>query len=97
MPPIDVVPPLDTPPDLLWLPVDQVFENTNTNVTATISIEHQAPRLLAKERFQYFDLFAFSKTCESFFMNFAFALRTELMLNVRLFSADIDLEENLES
>ena len=30
-------------------------------------------------------------------MNFAFALRTELMLNVRLFSADIDLEENLES
>ena len=91
MPPIDVVPPLDTPPDLLWLPVDQVFENTNTNVTATIS------RLLAKERFQYFDFFAFSKTCESFFMNFAFALRTELMLNVRLFSADIDLEESLES
>jgi len=30
-------------------------------------------------------------SCESFFMNFAFALRTELMLNVRLFSADIDL------
>ena len=52
---------------------------------------------MAKERFQYFDFFAFSKTCESFFMNFAFALRTELMLNVRLFSADIDLEENLES
>ena len=44
-----------------------------------------------------FSILTFSKTCESFFMNFAFALRTELMLNVRLFSADIDLEENLES
>ena len=54
-------------------------------------------KTLGKRTISDFDFFAFSKTCESFFMNFAFALRTELMLNVRLFSADIDLEENLES
>jgi hypothetical protein len=30
-------------------------------------------------------------SCDSFFMNFAFARRTELMLNVKLFKADIDL------
>ena len=50
-----------------------------------------------KNDFSILIFLLFSKTCESFFMNFAFALRTELMLNVRLFSADIDLEENLES
>jgi len=30
-------------------------------------------------------------SCDSFFMNFAFARRTELMLNVKLFRADMDL------